>query len=99
MAIPLTLNRERGARQHMQKLLNEALDTRIANNLSEYWLQMNGTGFLVLDACSYKNFQMEKFLRDLVFSSISSLCISVPYKVVPYTKNVKSLLPELIFAH
>ena len=98
MAIPLTLNREKGARQPMQKLLNEALDTRIANNLSEYWLQMNGTGLLVLDACSYKNFQMEKFLRDLVFSSISSLYISVPYKVVPYTKSVKSLLPELIFA-
>ena len=46
----------------MRKPLNEALDTRIANNLCEYWLQMNGTGFLVLDACSSKNFQIEKFL-------------------------------------
>ena len=51
---------ERGARQHMRKLLNEALHTRIASNLCEYWLQMNGTGFLVLDACSYRNFSSRK---------------------------------------
>ena len=54
----------------MRKLLNEALDTRVANNLCEYWLQMNGTGFLV---------QIEKFLGDFVFSSISFLNISAFY--------------------
>ena len=61
----------------MRKLLNEALDKRIANSLCEYWLQMNGTGFLVLD--KIKIFQIEKFLRDFVFSSISSLNISAFY--------------------
>ena len=63
----------------MRKLLNEALDTRIANNLREYWLQMNGTSFLALDGSVKKKFQIEKFHRYFVVSIISSLNISAFY--------------------
>ena len=52
----------------MRKLLNEALDTRIANNRCEYWLQMNGEqAFLVLDACSYKKFLKSKSSLGISF--------------------------------
>lgn len=59
------------------------------NSLCKYWLQMNRTSILVLDACSHKNSQIRKFLRDSVVSSISSLNISAFYTyalyiVVPY---------------
>ena len=79
---------DRRARQHTWKLLNEALDTRIANNLCEYWLQMNETAFLVLDACSLKNFQIEMPHMDFVLIGISFLNISASYMQVPYKKSL-----------
>ena len=93
---------EANAKQHMRKLLNEALDTRIANSLCEYWLQLNGTGFFVLDACSYKNVSNRKVLWEFRFSSLGSLNISgfylyVPYKVVPYKKVC--MLPDRPWIH
>ena len=62
---------EAHARQHMRKLLNEALETRMVNNLCEYWLSMNGPAFKFLMLAVKNIIQMEKLLRYFAFSSIN----------------------------
>lgn len=54
---------ERGARQHVRNLLNEALDTRLANKFVRVLAADDGTGFLVSILAVMKIFQIEKFLR------------------------------------
>ena len=44
-------------------------DASIANNLCEFWLQMNGTSFLILDCLVFgvvKVFQIEKFIGEFL---------------------------------
>ena len=55
----------------------ETLDTSVAKNLCWFWLQINGTGFLVLDCLLVVIIviQTEKFLREFSISSLSSLDI------------------------
>ena len=82
----------------MRNLFNEALDTRIANNLCEYSLLVKTAGFVILNAYSFKKkFSNRKFLGYFVFSSIRSLNISasymqVPYKVVSYERSVHGVM-------
>ena len=34
---------------NLRRMKHETLDTSIANNLYWFWLQMNGTGYLIFD--------------------------------------------------
>ena len=51
----------------MYKLLNEALDTLIENNLYEYLLRINRSGFLVRDAGSNKKFSNQRISQGFRF--------------------------------
>ena len=62
---------------NLRPMEHQTLDTSIANNLCWFWLQMNGTGVLILAVA--KIFQTEKSLREFSFSSISSLDILAFY--------------------
>ena len=42
------------------------------NSLFELWLEINGTGFLIHDFCSYKSLEIGKFVRDFPSNSICS---------------------------
>ena len=69
LQLSLTLDKER-VNDYRRDYSNETLDTSIANSLCGFYLQMNGTGCLILDCMPLlSNFQIEKFLREFSFSS------------------------------
>ena len=43
--------------------------------ICEFWLQMNGTGFLILDCLPLKFFKLKRFIGVVSITSVSSLNI------------------------